>query len=528
MQILNRISSNNKINQRNTTNFQGSVIENRYYKNIKKIARKSESYRKILENIEGSFKRFPKGYDLEIDYYKTRVPDTEQLGSLKAGRFNWLDVISVRLKSQFDSYCKNVPNDSNFAYAIVNILNELTNPIGELTGQLFPSLKDELSLFNNSSQMSSELFDKFKQRVIDKKTGKVDKRAAHDIIYYLEEMVEYKKQPPIEVYKFLTKMAEDSVLSKEMAKQFSSNPRGGSTIKNTLIKYLGGGEEGEDMFWTWYYDEISGYRAAYDRYFNEEIWDKATCLTDLVKQSPNLYTAAFRKFVRDKGVEPVLGELPSEFGDRTTFANLIKNLKTLNKDKNFRATNLSQQDLITVDGRNFNVQKIGIGHSAKLKYRIVPQENPNSSYILKFAPYDTIGNTDRSRKFRDNQALRPDMPYTDSLIDFYLKENNCPNAPDIKYFDYEAQAVLYKETYGNEPEFSESFKLNLYRFKKEGPLSDVYKLGVQLNDIWKTNFLIDANGVYKCIDTGHAKFDNIFRPLVSGKHFALANVCGRE
>ena len=187
-----------------------------------------------------------------------------------------------------------------------------------------------------------------------------------------------------------------------------------------------------------------------------------------------------------------------------------------------------QQNLITVDGRNFKVQKIGKGQSAKLKYRIIPLENLNTSYILKFAPYDAIGNTDRSRKFRDNQATRPDMPYTDALIDFYLKANGCPNAADIKFFDYEAQAVLYKETFGVEPVFSEDSKLNLYRFKKFGPLADVYKLGVQLNDIWKTNFLIDEKGVYRCIDTGHAIYSNVFRPLVSGKHFALANLCGRE
>ena len=147
---------------------------------------------------------------------------------------------------------------------------------------------------------------------------------------------------------------------------------------------------------------------------------------------------------------------------------------------------------------------------------------------MKFAPYDTIGNTDRSRKFRDNQALRPDMPYTDSLIDFYLKENNCPNAADIRFFDYEAQAVLYGETKGRTAEFPEDAKLNLHKFRKLKEVSDIYSLGVQLNDIWQSNFLVDENGICKCIDSGHAKYSNMFRPLVSGKHFALPNVCGRE
>ena len=114
------------------------------------------------------------------------------------------------------------------------------------------------------------------------------------------------------------------------------------------------------------------------------------------------------------------------------------------------------------------------------------------------------------------------------MLDFYLKLNNCPNAPDIQYFDYKAEASLYKATKGEYPDFPVSVERNIYNFRNYKPVADIYKLGVELNDIYHTNFLIDENGVCKAIDTGHAQFNNIFRPSVTRKHFSLSNFTGRE
>ena len=135
---------------------------------------------------------------------------------------------------------------------------------------------------------------------------------------------------------------------------------------------------------------------------------------------------------------------------------------------------------------------------------------------------------DKTKKFEENQALRPDMPYLDSMVDFYLKENRSPNAPDIKFFDYKSQAVLYRATEGKEAIIPDKYKDNLYEFTKYPKVSDIKDLGVELSDVHGGNFIVDKNGKYKLIDSGHVRYLNIFRPQVICKHITLGNLCGRE
>ena len=526
MHILNK-KLNSKYGK-NTSCFKGHVIENSCYRGIRKYSKNSsEYYSKIVKNIEQTLKKYPANYYLKIDTYKTSIPDTTQMGALKQGLHGWIKKTVIVLETPFNKIFETVDSKEKISSTILDFLKKLSNPLGELTNQLYPNLKLE--------HLDSNSYEVFKKRVIDNNTGKINYKEPHSVLHYIEGLVNVRGAAPFEVYEFLTNISSDPILSKEMARQFSEDPRKASSLKNTLINFLGGGEEGEDLFNTWYYDENRGYRGAYGRYYNEEIWDKATNLLDLVKQSPNLYTAAFRRFVNEKNIEPVLGDLPKEFGDRKIFSCLIQKLKTWNKlhNKEKKKKKPDEQKLATkfdleVDNYKFNIQALQKGHSPKLKFIVKAPEISDESYILKFAPYDALGNTDRSKKFRDNQAIRPDMPYSDALIDFYLKENNCPNAPEIEFFDYEAQAVIYKETKGVELTDLIEPNLNLYRFRKFSPLADIYNLGVQINDIWKTNFLVNKQGNYILIDSGHSTYNNIFRPLVISKHIALANTCGRE
>ena len=120
------------------------------------------------------------------------------------------------------------------------------------------------------------------------------------------------------------------------------------------------------------------------------------------------------------------------------------------------------------------------------------------------------------------------MPYLDAIVDFYLKENKSPNAPDIKFFDYKTQAVIYGKTIGEEPTIPEKYTDNLYTFINYNKVSDLKKLGVELNDVHPGNFKVDEKGNYVLIDSGHVKYSNTFRPPIIGKHIILGNLCGRE
>ena len=40
--------------------------------------------------------------------------------------------------------------------------------------------------------------------------------------------------------------------------------------------------------------------------------------------------------------------------------------------------------------------------------------------------------------------------------------------------------------------------------------------------------IVDSNGNYILIDSGHSKYSSTFRPAVTGRQIILGNLCGRE
>lgn len=361
------------------------------------------------------------------------------------------------------------------------------------------------------------------------------------------------------VFTLLCKGTSNKETSSNVAKELSSNPRKAESIKNFLIEKLGGGKKGEKLFYSWYHDEDGGYRTAYDKYYNEEIWDKAKDLNSIIKESPIIAPWAFRSKANELGIEPTLGTVPEGFGNTSQFRILIKTLRRwhnklqeslkaekdaikANATSDTMATTQKINDLVNsktapfnleVEGNQFIVTPIVKSFSAKLIFFIETiSNNPNKKnekYVLKFAPHDLkSADGDKVKKFTENQALRPDMPYLDAIVDFHLKENKSPNAPEIEFFDYHTQAVLYKKTEGKEPVIPIKYADNLYTFIRYNKISDIKKLGVELSDVHSGNFLVDKMGNYRLIDSGHVRYSNTFRPPVIGKHISLGNLCGRE
>ena len=91
------------------------------------------------------------------------------------------------------------------------------------------------------------------------------------------------------------------------------------------------------------------------------------------------------------------------------------------------------------------------------------------------------------------------------MLEFYLKLNRCPHAPQILYYNYDYDTALYAEekgemlTFDDKPfYFHEFFEFNGKMLK------DANKLGVYANDINYGNFLLSAaDGQLKIIDIGH-------------------------
>ena len=339
-----------------------------------------------------------------------------------------------------------------------------------------------------------------------------------------ENITKYQK------YVFLNELMQDKKSSKNLIESLSSNKYRSyysdenhekEGIKNAL---------GPDLFNIWISQETKGgYRKAYNDYFNEEIYDKCTNLMDLVKISPNIAPWALKAKARELGIEVTLGNLPKDLGDKNNYRKLIHKLQLLNIDMHSKAEKKFPQAPdgsynIKIGKKNYKIEPNNQGASAKLVFRVTPEQS-NEHYFVKFTPYKVTGEDYKNKKIRENYDLRGDSPYMNAVVDFYLKENNCKNANDIKFYDAISQSVVYKETIGEKARF---YQTDLYSLRNFDEIADIAALGLQLNDISEDNFIKTKDERYVLIDSGHATFHDDFKPLVMGKQISLSNLCGRE
>ncbi|MDY6407264.1 MAG: hypothetical protein SPL08_00980 [Pseudomonadota bacterium] len=168
-------------------------------------------------------------------------------------------------------------------------------------------------------------------------------------------------------------------------------------------------------------------------------------------------------------------------------------------------------------------------YSSKMVFRV---QLPNlKTFILKLSPYRFLTTlNDRVRKEHENMAIRADSTYSDALLEFYLKLNECPHAPDILYYNYDYEVALYHIETGK-PFHTGQNKNKYLDFCSFNTcvVPDSMNLGVYVNDINAGNFLLsDRDKCVKIIDIGHASFMNPLTPGVPGLTFTLGNLCGRD
>ena len=185
--------------------------------------------------------------------------------------------------------------------------------------------------------------------------------------------------------------------------------------------------------------------------------------------------------------------------------------------------------VVKQDRRVYRITFLCNPYSSKMVFEIQTPEG--ECFILKSSPYHFLtSHNDRVRKEHENMAIRADSTYSDALLEFYLKLNNCRHAPDILYYHFNYEVALYHAEKGKPFHTGKNKNkyFDFYSFNTK-VVPDSMHLGVYLNDINAGNFCVsETDGQVKIIDIGHASFVNPLTPEVPGITFTLGNLCGRD
>ena len=239
-------------------------------------------------------------------------------------------------------------------------------------------------------------------------------------------------------------------------------------------------------------------------------------------------SAAVTRFKRIKRLECHLPDFRAAFPE-------VKKIDWFNFDarsdflRNLFQKNCGQPFVIRQENRAYRVTFLCNPYSSKMVFEIETPEK--QSFILKSSPYRFLNTcNDRVRKEHENMAIRADSTYSDALLEFYLKLNNCPHAPDILFYHFNHEVALYRAEKGKPFHTGKNKNkyLDFYSFNTQ-IIPDSVRLGVYVNDINPGNFRVsDKDGFVKIIDIGHATFANPLTPGVPGMTFTLGNLCGRD
>ena len=376
------------------------------------------------------------------------------------------------------------------------------------------------------------------------------------------DFIKYEKPDTKETLRFLYSVSKDSELSKRMITELTQEPKKTRSKFIKLKEAVCDDKKSKQLFFAWLNDEEAGYKFAYSKYY-ENLWQNANSLEELVRISPNIAPWALENKANILNKDFTLGALPSDFGSVDAFKELISQIKSSDfyeayklakdgsHDKDIRERiarkNNTTADNFMVDSilnenlaRNAKkpiitnngciLEPIVQSFSAKLIFKVT---TPNGdAFFLKTDPYrpDPEDRLNMKKKIKENQDLRPDMPYLNAMVDFYLKLNHSKYAPQIQYYSHDLGAIIYKASEGKEPTDAIDKRTlnNLYLLKGNKIIQELQQYGIQLNDVHNGNFLQDELGNLTLIDSGHVYYYDPLKPAQIGKHISLGNLCGRE
>lgn len=305
-----------------------------------------------------------------------------------------------------------------------------------------------------------------------------------------------------------------------------------------------------------------GFGHTYGKYLLKK-WEEAQKPEDVIKWMPNFSPWALEE--RFNGIR--IGAVPSDFVNEATFLDVlsdilrseavtnyleIKRLEGKPEELAAKYPEVKKVDMFQMDERRdfmksllakyctkpFKIQKADKTYtvtffcnpfSSKIVFKIDVQNG--GTYIVKTLPYNFVNiSSDRTRKEHENQAIRADSPFSNAMLEFYLKLNKSPHAPNILYYNYQYEIALYGQDTGTLYTFDDKpYALRDFHQFNTKLMKDANLLGVYINDISYGNFLIPENGgKLKIIDIGHASYANPLTPPVPGLCITLGNLCGRE
>lgn len=376
------------------------------------------------------------------------------------------------------------------------------------------------------------------------------------------QFIKHEKPKAKEAIKFLYSVSMDPKLSTRMITELTQEPQNTRNKYTKLKKAVCDDKKSNQLFLAWLNDEEAGYKFAYSQYY-ESLWQKASSLEEIIRFSPNIAPWALENKANILNRDFSFGELPSEFGSVEDFKKLISSIKSsafykayvlakdgsndikvrerLAKEYNTSADSfmidsilnekLAKEAKVSIKTENgCTLQPIVQSFSAKLIFKV---DTPNgNTFFLKIDPYrpDPEDKSDMAKKLRENQDLRPDMPYLNAMVDFYLKLNNCRYASDVQYYNHDYGAIIYKASKGKEPTnaIDQRILKNLYLLRGNKIIQEIQQYGIQLNDVHNGNFMQDEFGNISLIDSGHIYYEDPLKPVQIGKHISLGNLCGRE
>lgn len=401
------------------------------------------------------------------------------------------------------------------------------------------------------------------------------------------EYIKNSTADPKKIKEFLFGITKSESASKNFIEEINKNPRLADNNTAELIDKLGS----VDTFKQWYYHK-NGYQRAYERYFKKEIFENdSVSVDDMVKISPNLMIDALKlKSLRTTGSQDfVIGKIPSEIGTIEDFRLLTQKVRESQLVKEFidfrnfmedvdafsakypeakkNAINparfakdflkskitaylkaktpeekallekevpflrLMKPTTIEVNGKKYKYSPILRPYSTKMLFALDPQGAKNR-YFVTMEMFNNLEKTCENVVNKENSAMRSDSPYLNALIDYYLRSNGCKNVPEMKFYDYGSNAVVYPFIKGEH--LKPKGRIDDYgvifedtALKKE--LKPLAKLGVYITDCFYENFMKEAEtGKILIVDNGHAKYSNALKPGVKMIHMGFSDLYGRD
>lgn len=347
---------------------------------------------------------------------------------------------------------------------------------------------------------------------------------------------------------FFERVVDDPKLAKDFLTFVVKNPRLNKTIYRTVSAII---TPNQWRAWQKKYTDL------YNDFIHQK-WKKAKRVEDVLRIVPNFSPWA----LKDRFGKIQLGKVPTDFESEEDFQKLLKKIRASKVVQEYKKIKALENNLKEFASAYPEIKKINWYNMddktrflSKLLHRITAKPftiqnahhkyeirflcNPFSckmvfevrstkqKYILKMAinPVMEIL-TDDQRKEAENQSIRADSPYSNALMEFYLKLNKCPHVCDIQYYTSEFEAVLYKEERGI-PFISPNKKWDFYDLNTK-LLKDMNRLGIYINDVSLANFIVSPKGVLKVIDIGHASFANPMTQGIPGLTFTFGNLSGQD